>query len=84
MISFEPASSRARERHLNVKLTTTIGKHGHERTEPRTLTVTIGRIECSRDGIFLYFEPEANKLNPTLVDKDLKALKRRIKAHIER
>jgi hypothetical protein len=60
-----------------VKLTTRIREHGHE----GTLTVTIGRIEFAHDGMFRYFEPEADELNPTLIDRDLKTLKKRIKAH---
>ncbi|MGD0236540.1 MAG: hypothetical protein ABSC55_18620 [Syntrophorhabdales bacterium] len=84
MISFEEASRRGRGRRLNVKLTTKIGEHGHQGTETRTITVTIGRIECSRDGMFRYFEPQADELHPTLVDRDLRTLKKRIRAHVKR
>lgn len=82
MITFEPATSRPRERHLKVKLTTTIGNLGRDRTT--LITVTIGRIERSPDGMFRYFEPEANQLNLTLVDKSLNMLKKRIKARSRR
>ena len=84
MIRFEPASGRARERCLKVKLTTAIAKPGRDRTKKSTITVTVGRIERSRDGMFLYLEPEPNKLNPILEDKNLTALKRRIMAHVKR
>jgi hypothetical protein len=63
MISFEEASRRGRGRRLNVKLTTKIGEYAHQGTEMRTITVTIGRVECSRDGMFRYFEPQANARN---------------------
>ncbi len=86
MISFEEASGRGRGRHIVVKFTTKLGEDdaGHEGPEGKTLTVTIGRIECSRDGMFRYFEPEASEPDPTLVDKDLEALKKRIRAHSKR
>lgn len=76
MISFVEASRHGRGRYLRVKLTIRIGEHGHE----GTLTVTIGRIEFAHDGMLRYFEPEADELNPTLIDRELKTLKKRIKA----
>jgi hypothetical protein len=83
MISFEEVSRHGRGRYLKVKLTTKIGKHdfGHRGTDNRTLVVTIGRIEFSRDGMFRYFEPKTHELNPILVDTDLKTLKKRIKGY---
>jgi hypothetical protein len=83
MISFEEASRHGQGRYLKVKLTTKIGRHDFEGegTDSRTLVVTIGRIESSRDGMFRYFEPKTHELNPLLVDKDLKTLKKRIKVH---
>jgi hypothetical protein len=86
MISFEEASRRGRERCLKVRLTAKIGKPGPEHGGPNTttLTVTIGRIERSPDGMFRYFQSAANELNPTLVDQNLRALKKRIKAHSKR
>ena len=86
MISFEEASARGRGRHIVVKFTTKLGEHdaGHEGSEGKTLTVTIGKIECSRDGMFRYFASGPDELNPTLVDKDLGTLKKRIRAHRKR
>jgi hypothetical protein len=86
MISFEEAKRHGRGRHLRVRWTTKIRKHSAENGGPDTgtLTVTIGRIERSPDGMFRYFEPEANELNPALVDKNLNTLKKRIRAHIKR
>ena len=82
MIRFEEVSRLGRVRYLKVKLTITMGKHNAEAEEDsRTLTVIIGRIEFSRDGMFRYFEPKTHELNPILVDKDLKTLKRRIRPH---
>jgi len=83
MISFEEVSRHGRGRYLKVKLTTKIGKHDfeHEGADKRILAVTIGRIEFSRDGMFRYFEPKTHELNPILIDKDLKTLKKRIKVH---
>jgi hypothetical protein len=83
MISFEEASGHGRERHIVVKFTTELGEHNaeHEGSQGKTLTVTIGKIEFSRDGMFCYFASGVNELNPTLVDKDLRTLKKRIKAH---
>ena len=83
IISFEEVSRRGRGRHLKVKLTTNIRRYGPEHGGPDTgtLMVTIGKIEFSRDGMFCYFASGVNELNPTLVDKDLGTLKKRIKAH---
>ena len=82
MISFEEVPRHGRARHLKVKLTITIGKHNAEVEEDsRTLAVIIGRIEFSGDGMFRYLEPKTHELNPILVDRDLKTLKRRIRAH---
>ena len=82
MINFEAASHHRRRRYLDVKMTTKIGEHGSKHGGPgMTLTVTIGRIERSPDGMFRYFQPGANELKPTLVDHDLKTLKKRIKAY---
>lgn len=86
MISFEEASRRGRVRYLRVKLTMKIGEYGSRQggTDTRTLTVTIGRVERSPDGMFRYFEPETNELHPTVVDQNLRMLKKRIKAHSKR
>ena len=83
MISFEQVFGRSRGCHLKVKWTTNIGKQG-AKGGPRSLTVTIGRIKRAPDGLFRYLESEANELHPSLVDKDLGTLKRRIKAHVKR
>jgi hypothetical protein len=82
MITFEEASRHGRGGHIKVKLTTKVREHGSEHEGPKghTLSVTIGEIEFSCDGLFRYFDG-ATKPNPTLVDKDLETLKRRIRAH---
>ena len=82
MIRFEKVHRHGRARYLNVKVTTQIGKQDAAgKRNGRTLAVSIGRIERSRDGIFRFFEPDTHTLNPVLVDNDLKTLKRRIKSH---
>ena len=65
MISMEETFNRGRGSYIKVKLN----------------TVTIGRIEFSRDGMFRYFEPKTNELNPTFIENELDKLKERIKAH---
>jgi hypothetical protein len=83
MISFEETSNLGRGRYIKVKLTKKVGP-GHsqyKRLKGKPVTITIGRIEFSRDGKFRYFEPETNELNPTLIEDDLDKLKERIKAH---
>jgi len=67
---------------LTIEIETPGPEHGGADTG--TLTVTIGRIERSPDGMFRYFEPETNETNPTLVDQNLRTLKKRIKAHSKR
>lgn len=84
MISYEETSTLGRGRHIKVKLTTKVGP-GHSqyrRLKGKAVTATIGRIEFSRDGMFRYFEPESNELNPTLVEADLDKLKEKIKARM--
>ena len=74
---------KSRGYNLKVKWTTNIGKQG-PKEGPRSLTVTVGKIKRAPDGLFRYLEPEANEVYPSLVDKDLRTLKRKIKAHVKR
>ena len=86
MISFEETSNLGRGRHIRVKLTKKVGpSHSqYKRLKGKPVTITIGRIEFSHDGMFHYFEPETNELNPILIENDLDKLKERIKAHRKR
>ena len=86
MISFEETSNLGRGRHIKVKLTTKVGPtHSqYKKLKEKPVTITIGRIEFSQDGMFRYFEPETNELNPRLIEDDLNKLKERIKAHRKR
>jgi len=67
-ISFEETSTFGRGRHIKVK----------------SGPFTIGRIEFSRDGMFRYFEPETNELNPLFVEGDLEELEEKIEVHKKR
>jgi len=83
MISFEETSNLGRGRYIRVKLTKKVGPNHsqYKRSKGKPVTITLGRIEFSQDGMFRYFEPETNELNPTLIDDYLDKLKERIKAH---
>ena len=83
MISFDETSNLGRGRHIKVKMTIKVGPNHSEfeRLKGKPVTTTIGRIEFSHDGMFRYFEPETNELNPTFVEDDLDRLKEKIKAH---
>jgi hypothetical protein len=83
MISFEETSNFGRGLHIKVKLTKKVGPNHsqYKRLKGKPVTITIGRIEFSRDGRFRYFEPKTNELNPTFIEDNLDKLKEIIKAH---
>lgn len=83
MITFEETSNLGRGRHIKVKLTTKVGPNHsqYKRLKGKPVTVTIGRIEFSHDGMFRYFEPETNELNATFIEDDLENLKEKIRIH---
>lgn len=83
MISFEETTNLGRGRHIKVKLTKKVGPNHsqYKKLKEKPVTITIGRIEFSHDGMFRYFEPETNELNPTIIEDDLDKLKEKIKVH---
>ena len=82
MISFEEVLRNGRGWYIKVKVSiATVHPPGREKSDSTVLTVTIGRIERSREGMFCYFEPGRDDVNPVFVDRSLANLKKRIKAH---
>lgn len=85
MITFYETETLGRGRYIKVKMTTKVGpKHSqHKRLKGRPVTVTIGRIDFSRDGKYRYYEPTTNELNAKFIERDLEKLKERILAYRE-
>ena len=83
MISFEEVSTLGRGRYIKVNMTSKVGPNHsqYKRLKGRPVTIVIGRIEFSPDGMFRYFEPETNELNPKFIEDDLDRLKEKVRAY---
>ncbi len=82
-IKFEEKSTLGRGDHIVVKK---IGKVGpnhsqYKRLKGKPVLVTIGWISKGRDGVYRYYEPETNELNPMFTETDLEVLKDKISSH---
>jgi hypothetical protein len=82
-IQFEEVSTLGRGDHIVVKKLGKVGP-GHsqyERLKGRHVLVTIGWISKGPGGVYRYYKPETNELNPMFVETDLSVLKEKIVAH---
>lgn len=84
MIEFENLSTLGRGKYILVKKQMRVPpSHSQfKEGEKKLVWINMGRIEMSSFGDYQYFEPENNVLNPCLSDKNLEALKIKIKNHI--
>jgi hypothetical protein len=82
-IKFEEASTLGRGDHIKVKKIVKVGPNHsqYKRLKGRPVLVTIGWISNGRDGIYRYYEPETNELNPIFTETDLEILKNKIRLH---
>jgi hypothetical protein len=83
IIRFEETSTLGRGDHIEVKKFVKVGpSHSqYKRLKGRPVLVTIGWISKSQDGVYRYYEPVTNVLNPTFIETDLEVLKDKIKSH---
>jgi hypothetical protein len=56
----------------------------YKRLKGKPVLVTIGWISKGRDGMYRYYEPVTNELNPTFTEKGLEVLKDKIRSHHSR
>ncbi|MDH4203161.1 MAG: hypothetical protein OEV87_09740 [Phycisphaerae bacterium] len=79
-IKFEEKSTLGRGGYIEVKQLVKVGPNHsqYERLKGKSFYITIGRIHKGGDGMFRYYEPETNELNPTLIDKDMNVLKQKV------
>ncbi|MFA5423283.1 MAG: hypothetical protein WC374_05445 [Phycisphaerae bacterium] len=82
-IRFEEKSTLGRGDHIVVKKLGRVGPNHsqYERLKDRLVLITIGWISKGSDGVYRYYEPITNELNPTFTETDLTVLKTKIKAH---
>lgn len=73
MVIFEETSTPDRGDHILVRRIVS-------RALGEPIPVTIGWIAKTPDGRFSYFEPETNERDPKIIDDDLEALQKQVKA----
>lgn len=73
MVIFEKTSAPGRGDHILVKRIV-------KRPLGEPIPVTIGWIAKTPEGRFSYFEPETNDLDPKIIDDDLEALQKQVRA----
>jgi ABC-type Fe3+-hydroxamate transport system substrate-binding protein len=83
MIEFKETSTLGRGDHIEVNQIVKVGPNHsqYKRLKGKPVWVTIGWISKSRDGMYRYYEPLTNELNPTFTETDLDILKEKIKSH---
>ena len=82
-IKFEETSTLGRGNYIKVKQLVKVGPNHsqYERMKGKPVLVTIGWISSGRDGMYRYYKPKTNELNPTFIETDLEVLKDKIKSH---
>jgi hypothetical protein len=83
VIEFKETSNLGRGSYIEVKKMVKVGPNHsqYERLKGKPVLITIGWIAKSKDGMYRYYEPETNELNPTFIEKDLDVLKDKIRSH---
>ena len=83
MISFKETSTLGRGDYIKVMKTIKIGPNHsqYKRLKGKPLTINIGWIQRSHDGMYRYFEPETNEFNPTFIENNLDRLKEIVMVH---
>lgn len=82
-IKFEETSTLGRGNYIKVKQLVKVGPNHsqYKRLKGKPILLTIGWISKSQDGMYRYYEPETNELNPMFTETDLELLKDKIRAH---
>ena len=83
-IRFERKSTLGRGDHIVVKKFVKVGPNHsqYKRLKGKPVLITVGWISEGRDGVYRYYEPKTNELNPTFTETDLEVLKDKIRSHL--
>jgi hypothetical protein len=83
VIEFKETSTLGRGNHIDVKKMVKVGPNHsqYERLKGKPVSITIGWISKGRDGVYRYYAPVTNELNPTFIETDLEVLKDKIRSH---
>jgi hypothetical protein len=70
--------------YIEVKKVVRVGPNHsrYKRLKGKPVLVAVGRISKNQDGVYRYYEPETNELNPTFTETDLEVLKGKIISHL--
>lgn len=82
-IKFEETSTLGRGNYIKVKQLVKVGPNHsqYKRLKGKPILLTIGWISKSQDGMYRYYVPETNELNPMFTETYLELLKDKIWAH---